>query len=107
MIIYHNLNSSIYVQGTLKIHHVERINLNKIDVYYNSPYQQQAGQLTTVTYVDDGECSDESDVEEESGLSAEHNELKNKINPLAGCLVVVDTFKIQCMVCGYLKNYFS
>ena len=104
MIIYHNLNSAIYVQGTLKIHHVERINLNKIDVYYNSPYQQQAGQLTTVTYVDDGECSDESDVEEESGLSAEHNELKNKINPLAGCLVVVDAFKIQCMVCGYLKN---
>ena len=107
MIIYHNLNSAIYVQGTLKIHHVERINLNKIDVYYNSPYQQQAEKLTTVTYVDDGECSDESDVEEESGLSAEHNELKNKINPLAGCLVVVDTFKIQCMVCGYLKNYFS
>ena len=90
LIISHNLNSAIYVQGTLKIHHVEQINLNKIDVYYNSPYQQQAEKLITVTYVDDGECSDESDVEEESGLSAERNELKNTISPLAECLVVVE-----------------
>ena len=32
MIISHNLNSAIYVQGTLKTHHVERIDSNKIDV---------------------------------------------------------------------------
>ena len=98
MIISHNLNSAIYVKGTSKIHHVERINLNKIDVYYNSPYKQQAEKLTTVTY---GECSDESDVEEESGLSAEHNELKNTINPLAGCLVVLK-YKVARKALRYL-----
>ena len=112
LMISHNLNSAIYVKGTSKIHHVERINLNKIDVYYNSTYQQQAEKLTTVTYVDDGECSDESDVEEESGLSAEHNELKNTINPLAGCLVVLEykvarkTFRYLGLVQNIDKNEF-
>ena len=65
----------------IKIHHVEQINLNQIDVYYNSPYQQEAETLTTVTYIDDGECSDESDIEEESVPSAENKELENTINP--------------------------
>ena len=51
MIISHNLNSAIYVQGTLKTHHVEQINSNKTDVQKNSPYQQQAEKLTTVTYM--------------------------------------------------------
>ena len=63
MIIFQNLNNAIYVPEILKVHHVKWISLNQIDLYYNLPFQQEAEKLTTVTYVDDGECSDESDVE--------------------------------------------
>ena len=54
MIIFHNLNSAIYVPGILKTYFVERTKLIFI-----------SEKLITVTYVDDGECSHESDVEEE------------------------------------------
>ena len=45
-----NLDDAIYIHGTLKIHHVERINETNVDFYLNSPYKREAVQHRRITF---------------------------------------------------------
>ena len=47
-----DLTSAKYVHGTLKVHHVERVNENQLKFHYNSSYKQQSDVLTTLVYND-------------------------------------------------------
>ena len=39
-ILNHNVDDSLYIPGTLKVHQVKRINENTVEFYYNSQYKK-------------------------------------------------------------------
>ena len=45
-----NLDDAIYIHGTLKIHHAERINETNLDFCLNSPYKREAVKHCTITF---------------------------------------------------------
>ena len=49
-IVFLNLDDAIYIHGTLKIHHVERINETNLDFYLNSPYKHEAVMHCSITF---------------------------------------------------------
>ena len=49
-IVFLNLGDAIYIHGTLKIHHVERINKTNLDFYLNSPYKCEAVKHRSITF---------------------------------------------------------
>ena len=49
-IVFLNLDDTIYIHGTLKIHHVERINETNLDFYLNSPYKHEAVMHCSITF---------------------------------------------------------
>ena len=46
---------SVYVYGTLQIHHVKRLSINTVEFRYNSPYKVESKLLKQVIYDDDDE----------------------------------------------------
>ena len=45
-----NLDNAIYIHGTLKIYHVERITETNLDFYLNSPYNHEAVKHHSITF---------------------------------------------------------
>ena len=47
---YPNIDDSVYVHGTLKVHQVKRINEQSIEFFFNSQYKKNSEMLRKISY---------------------------------------------------------
>ena len=89
------MEDSIPIYGTLKIHHVNRVNPHTLEFYYNSRYKKEAKLVNSVTFTTDME------IVIPSNLSMENSNPDNSNPDIT--IIVENNMKMLMKAVGYRR----